>query len=211
MRVVIISSIVEDVFTGCSIDNEVAVASTIDPPAASAGDDSPVSCENLQLTLGGTGDTLYTVSWNTVNGHIVSGGNTYTPVVDAPGDYSMTVINPSNSCSTTDAMVVINNLQPAQSLYSYQTSGLTMLGNDQSSGSNVSGWAWTFGDGGSSNDPNTVHTFAAPGTYDVCLTVQNGCGVNQSCQQVTVSFVGSVLSVDPVITNVTCLATLLVK
>jgi hypothetical protein len=195
---------VNDIFTGCSVNNQVAVASTIDPPAASAGDDAPISCENLQLTLNGTGNPAYTVSWSTVNGHIVSGGNTYTPVVDTPGDYSMTVLNPANSCSATDATTVINNLQPAQSLYQYQTSALTMIGNDQSTGSNVTGWLWTFGDGGSSNEPNAIHTFATADTFEVCLSVQNGCGVNQSCQMVAVSFVGSVLSVNDSISNVLC-------
>jgi len=101
-------------------------------------------------------------------------------------------------------VTVINNLQPAQSLYSYQSSGLTIIGNDQSTGSNVGGWSWTFGDGGTSSEPNTVHTFAAPGTYEVCLSVQNGCGVNQSCQMVAVSFVGSVLNVDATVTDVQC-------
>jgi len=195
---------VDDIFTGCAINNAVAVTSQVDPPAASAGDDAPVSCENPQLTLNGAGDPTYTVSWSTVNGHIVSGGNTYTPVVDLPGEYSITVLNPANSCSNTDVVTVINNLQPAQSLYSYQSSGLTIIGNDQSTGSNVGGWSWTFGDGGTSSEPNTVHTFAAPGTYEVCLSVQNGCGVNQSCQMVAVSFVGSVLNVDATVTDVQC-------
>ena len=31
---------------------------------------------------------------------------------------------------------------------------------------------WTFGDGTSSNQSNTVHTYAQPGTYNVCLRVQ---------------------------------------
>jgi PKD repeat protein/thiol-disulfide isomerase/thioredoxin len=195
---------VEDIFTGCEIENDVFVISQIDPPVASAGEDAPISCENLQLTLAGTGNPAYTVTWTTVNGHIISGANTYNPIVDAAGDYSMTVVNPANSCSTTDAAIVINNMQPAVAQYNYQTSGLTMIGNDQSSGSNVTGWSWTFGDGGSSNEPNAVHTFATPGTFQVCLTVQNGCGLNQSCQMVEVSFIGSVLSVNSVITDVLC-------
>jgi PKD repeat protein len=32
-------------------------------------------------------------------------------------------------------------------------------------------YAWTFGDGGSSSEPNPSHTYSAPGTYDVTLTV----------------------------------------
>jgi PKD repeat protein len=195
---------VDDIVTGCNIENEVAVTSQIDPPVASAGEDTPISCENLQLTLSGTGNAGYTVTWTTVNGHILSGANTYNPIVDAPGDYAMTVLNPANSCTTTDAAIVINNLQPAVAQYNFQTSGLTMIGNDQSTGSNVSGWNWNFGDGNSSNEPNAVHTFAAPGVFQVCLSVQNGCGVNQVCQMVEVSFVGSVLSVNSEITDVLC-------
>ena len=195
---------VDDIVTGCNIENEVAVSSSIDPPVASAGEDAPISCENLQLTLNGTGNPAYTVTWTTVNGHILSGANSYNPIVDAAGDYSMTVLNPANSCTSTDAAIVINNMQPALAQYSFQTSGLTMIGNDQSTGSNVSGWNWTFGDGGSSNEPNAIHTFTTPDTFQVCLSVQNGCGINQICQMVEVSFVGSVLSVNSVITDVLC-------
>ncbi len=195
---------VGDIFTGCSVNSDVAVTSQIDPPAASAGNDLPISCENLSLSLNGNGDSTYMVNWSTSNGHIVSGANTYTPVVDAPGDYALTVLNPANSCSTTDVVTVMDSLQPALSAYQYQTSGLTIIGNDLSTGSNVSGWTWTFGDGGTSGDANVIHVFTAPGTYEVCLSVQNGCGVSQSCQMVEVSFIGSVLNVNAVVSDAKC-------
>lgn len=34
-------------------------------------------------------------------------------------------------------------------------------------------WRWDFGDGSTSSDTNTVHVYAAPGTYTVTLTVVN--------------------------------------
>lgn len=46
---------------------------------------------------------------------------------------------------------------------------------DQSSGQPTS-WAWTFGDGGSSNAQNPSHTYTAAGTYTVTLTVTNAAG-----------------------------------
>ncbi len=196
--------LVNDILTGCEVENSVAVVSQFDPPPASAGDDAPLSCEVPQLTLNGAGGDSYTVTWTTTNGHIVSGANTYNPVVDLPGDYNMTVYNPVNQCSNTDAVVVINDVHPAQAAYQYQTSALTMIGNDQSSGSNVGNWSWTFGDGGTSTEPNVIHTYAAPGTYNVCLSVSNACGTTQTCQNVEVTFVGSVISVDAVISNVLC-------
>ncbi|MCX6268110.1 MAG: PKD domain-containing protein [Bacteroidetes bacterium] len=49
---------------------------------------------------------------------------------------------------------------------------------DQSTGSNISSWHWDFGDptSGTNNfsmQQNPIHTFAAAGTYNVCLTIQS--------------------------------------
>lgn len=43
-------------------------------------------------------------------------------------------------------------------------------------GSPITAWGWDFGDGNSSNQQNTSHTYGAPGTYTVTLvvTAQNG-------------------------------------
>jgi PKD repeat protein len=43
---------------------------------------------------------------------------------------------------------------------------------DQSTGS-PSAWLWSFGDGGSSNQKNPAHTYAAAGQYTVSLTTSN--------------------------------------
>lgn len=196
--------IVYDLVTGCQADNAVAVASTIDPPAVSAGDDTPVSCEDLQPELQASGAPSLLISWSTANGHIVSGGDTYAPTVDAPGSYVIQVTNPANSCINHDTVVVIDNVIPAQAEYQYQTSGLTMIGTDVSGGSNLTGWTWTFGDGNSSSEANVVHTYTADGTYDVCLSVQNGCGTSVTCHQVAVASGGSVIAVDATIQNVFC-------
>lgn len=51
-------------------------------------------------------------------------------------------------------------------------------------------WAWTFGDGGTSNLQNPQHTYAASGTYQVCLTVTDACGSDSACTSVTVNVVG---------------------
>lgn len=49
-------------------------------------------------------------------------------------------------------------------------------------------WAWTFGDGGTSTQQNPSHTYAANGTYTVCLTATNAGGSStQVCKQVVVN------------------------
>ncbi|MBK8498596.1 MAG: PKD domain-containing protein [Flavobacteriales bacterium] len=41
-------------------------------------------------------------------------------------------------------------------------------------------WAWDFGDGGTSNEQDPVHSYDSPGTYTVSLTAGNAFGSDQS-------------------------------
>jgi PKD repeat protein len=51
----------------------------------------------------------------------------------------------------------------------------------------TSGWYWNFGDGNSSTDQNPVHSYSYEGTFTVCLTTSNGCGLDTLCIPVTVT------------------------
>lgn len=195
---------ITDNFSGCVTIESELVQSVVVLPAVEAGQAMEVNCENLQVTLEGSGDPLNTINWTTSGGNIVSGGNTYHPVANAPGTYFIHVVNPVTNCTNEDSMVVADDINPAVSVFQYISSGLTINATNLSTGSNVSGWNWDFGDGSTSTETNVVHAFAAPGTYQVCLSVQNGCGVNQSCQMVEVTATGSVILVAATVNNVLC-------
>ncbi len=45
---------------------------------------------------------------------------------------------------------------------------------------------WDFGDGNTSTQTDPVHTYAADGTYTVCLIITDSCGSDSSCISVTV-------------------------
>lgn len=47
-----------------------------------------------------------------------------------------------------------------------------------------SDWYWTFGDGMTSQDTSPVHTYLAPGVYEVCQTVSNANGSDTYCRDV---------------------------
>jgi beta propeller repeat protein len=56
-----------------------------------------------------------------------------------------------------------------------ETQGMPPLAvafNDSTTGQ-VEGWSWDFGDGGSSDEQNPVHTYATGGSYSVILAVHN--------------------------------------
>src|SRR6188472_642300 len=55
----------------------------------------------------------------------------------------------------------------------------------------VVSWLWTFGDGGVSDSHNPNHTYAEPGTYEVCLTIHDNHDCNDMyCQTVIVEPIG---------------------
>ncbi|MER6304236.1 collagenase [Kitasatospora sp. NPDC001539] len=69
-------------------------------------------------------------------------------------------------------------------LFGQSVDGATVTLTDKSVESNspasLSSWHWTFGDGTSSDERNPVHTYAAPGTYTVALTVTDSAGRSAS-------------------------------
>ncbi|MEZ5015268.1 MAG: PKD domain-containing protein [Chitinophagales bacterium] len=48
------------------------------------------------------------------------------------------------------------------------------------------GWEWDFGDGGTSTLENPSHTYAADGSYNVCLSATNDIGTGSACHTVTI-------------------------
>lgn len=51
---------------------------------------------------------------------------------------------------------------------------------------NATGWAWDFGDGGTSTEPSPRHAFAAAGSFPVTLVASNAGGSSTKTQTVTV-------------------------
>ena len=69
---------------------------------------------------------------------------------------------------------------------------------DQSTG-NIASWNWDFGDGNTSSQQNPSYTYGEEGIYNVCLTVidSNGCE-NTSCDSISVSATGIQTKEGPV-------------
>lgn len=56
-----------------------------------------------------------------------------------------------------------------------------------SSASGTASYFWDFGDGNTSTTTSPAHTYAANGTYTVCLTVSDSCGTDSSCSSISVN------------------------
>src|SRR5439155_4229846 len=94
---------VTDPVNGCSSSAAVVVTQDLTKPDVSAGAaPAPLTCTTTQVSLNGSSTTTGAAfSWATTDGHIVSGANAATPLVDAPGTYTLTVTDPAGGCSST--------------------------------------------------------------------------------------------------------------
>jgi len=168
------------------------------------------SCTNVTVTLGGCTNTVAAFDTITVDLTAVftdmstdatvwawdfgDGGNStvQNPVYTyaAAGTYNVCLVT-TNPCSsdTTCIMVTITTsgppCTPTVAGFTSNSVGLDAVFTDASS--DAVSWSWDFGDASTSTDQNPVHTYAADGTYNVCLITTNACSSDTSCMNVTVA------------------------
>ena len=112
-----------------------------------------------------------------------------------PGVYNvtLTVTGPGGTSNVSRQITVQSQTPPVAAFTQDKISGpppLTVRFTNQSTG-NITSYAWNFGDGQTSTEPNPTHTFSAVGTYNVLLTVTGPGGTSSVVRKITVE--------DPVI------------
>jgi gliding motility-associated-like protein len=165
----------------CSYTDTVSVISNTNAPNVDAGSTQTLTCTTPSAILGGASGTAgATFSWSGAG--IVSGGTTATPVINASGTYTLTVTDPSNSCTSTDTVLVVNNTTaPVADAGSIQTIGCgvssaTLDGSASGSGVNIV-YNWTTINGNiTSGAATTSPTVDLGGLYTITVTDNsNGC------------------------------------
>jgi len=171
--------LVTDFGNGCTEETAVEVLQDIATPAAEAGPASELNCVITSLNLDGAGSASgpgIAYSWITADGNIVSGGNTLTPVIDAPGTYQITVLNGTNGCEASDEVVITENVSPPQAMV--EASGMLTcavttltLNGAVSSGAGPLTYAWSTANGnivGPAGVPTPM--VDQPGDYQLIVT-----------------------------------------
>ena len=168
---------------GCKKTNNYQV--TANPlPEAYAGEDELLNCIHPTLELEGDGESGgdITYLWTTSDGHIVSGGNSLTPVVDKAGTYQLLVTNTSTGCKKTDSAKITADFTPAKSDAGADGSincvnpQIVLDGSKSSSGTNFL-YDWITSDGNIvSGGKTNKATVNKGGTYTLLVTHKNsGC------------------------------------
>ncbi len=90
------------------------------------------------------------------------------------GYFTITLIAFNNGCADTIEKERYVHIKPPNAKFTFEnncTDRQSVQFKDKSQGDLV--WNWDFGDGTQSTDKNPKHTYAAPGSYNVVLTVAN--------------------------------------
>ncbi|MCB9232468.1 MAG: PKD domain-containing protein [Bacteroidia bacterium] len=155
---------------------------TVNCPAPTASFGETVTNLTAVFSNSSTGGTSY--SWNFGDGGTATSTNpvhTYA----AQGTYTvcLTVTNVCGQVSSCHTVSIV--CPPPVAGFTSSVNQMSASFTDQSTGATT--WSWNFGDGGTSNVQNPVHTYSGPGTYNVCLTVNSACGTQTTCQTVTIT------------------------
>jgi hypothetical protein len=171
---------------GCTAMAQVVVGQNTAVPNADAGLPFTLTCINPQYAVQGSADAGTTVLWNTVSGNILSGETTLQPLVDAPGAYTLTVTNPVNGCTNTDAVLIDQNtIPPAVQAGPDDTLSCTILSLSlQGTAANAAVLWSAFNGGNIVNGNNTLAPIIdAPGTYALqVIDLVNGCTASDTVQ-----------------------------
>jgi PKD repeat protein len=154
---------------------------------------TPVQFADLSTTSG-TG----IVSWNWDFGDPQSGINNTsamqnpTHLFSQVGNYTVCLtFHSGDSCfDVTCQTIYVGSGAGCQAYYTYvidsiAPAGAPVLFTDHSQGNPLS-WAWDFGDGATSNLQNPTHTYAANGSYTVCLTIYGDSCQDTYCRTVQI-------------------------
>ena len=100
---------VTNTYNGCISTAEVTITEDVTLPTSEAGTGDQLDCTKTTITLDGVGSSAngpFSYEWTTMDGGIMSGGNTLNPVVDEAGTYTLIVTNDDNGCTALDDVVV---------------------------------------------------------------------------------------------------------
>ncbi|KLR60603.1 PDK repeat-containing protein [Actinobacteria bacterium IMCC26207] len=164
------------------------------PPGAVISSDVVSGTAPLQVNFNGSGSsdvdgTIATYAWNFGNGQNGSGVTPPAATYTLPGTYTatLTVTDNKGATGSVSRTITVNrppNQSPTVAVAATPSVGsapllvqLSSAGSQDADGA-IAGYAWNFGNGTSSTNPNPSAIYDTPGTYTVSLTVTDNDGAS---------------------------------
>lgn len=171
---------------GCSTIYTAVVPGDTVRPLASALVDGMLTCANTAISLNGTNSSTgadYTYQWSASPGNIVGGENTLTPVVNQGGNYTLTVRDTTNGCTSSATVNVLSETglplasAGSNAVINCLVDTVVLSGNGSSQGADFL-YHWTASGGGTiiGSDSTLTVTTSSAGIYFLTVTnTANGC------------------------------------
>ena len=170
---------------GCVRPFYAEVLADFERPAVSAVATQEIDCNTSEVTINGAGSSVgpnFSYYWTAItNGHIVSGQNTLSPLVDRAGEYQLLVINNLNGCR--DSVPVTVQVDPeVPSGFDLVVSNIKCFG-DTNGSITVNGvqggtQPFIFSLSGNTGSANNQYTGLTAGEYVLTLEDANGCSLD---------------------------------
>lgn len=162
-------------------------------PGATAAFTSAETGLTSTFTDASTGTVISAWAWDFGDGNTSTQQNpAHTYGIDGTYTVCLMVIDSCGTDTTCNAITVsappCNG--PTAAFTSVETALTSTFTDASTSSLGILAWAWDLGDGNTSAVQNPVHTYAAAGSYLVCLTVTDSCDVNTICDTITVNVAG---------------------
>jgi len=198
--------LVTNTSNGCSEQANTVVSSDATAPTAMVAAAPELSCSVTAVTLDASASTQgdnITYVWTTTDGNILSGADTPTPMVDAAGTYTLSVLNSDNGCSMTTATTVeLDDVAPAVMVADAELSCIETTVTLCADIADDATAVWNIG--GTTVESNCA-TVDAAGTYMVRVTGSNGC---ESTAEATVTASDDLPQVEILdVAELTCIVT----
>ncbi|MBK7811453.1 MAG: T9SS type A sorting domain-containing protein [Saprospiraceae bacterium] len=167
---------------GCESSKPITVLEDKTLPKISFGQwPVDLSCLRNEMSIGldqSIPDLIY--HWYSENGGIISPDTSHQIVVNKSGNYQLKYKNFKNGCEDSSFIKVDEQTKLIPN-FDYSIQDLEVRFNDLSFGKATS-WNWEMGDGKTYSDQNPIHLFENQNEYEVCLEVNNECGLARICQ-----------------------------
>jgi hypothetical protein len=118
--------------------------------------------------------------------------DTPTFYIPAPsGDYMLRVFS-ADGCDEMSFMGVVASGEGIPPVAAFTTQGSDLAVTFLNQSVDALTYAWDFGDGTTSTEEAPDHIYTQAGTYNICLTVTNDCGADETCEVLTLTEGGNV-------------------
>ncbi len=176
---------------GCLASATVLVAIEAGTPVAVAASAGPISCAQPSQTLSSAGSSTgpnFSYAWAASNGgNILSGQNSPNPLIDAAGNYALTITNTANGCTATASLSVGEDTAPPPAdagpggVLTCTDPAFVLQANGGQPNPALE-FSWQTTNGGFSGNPDSASVpTSLPGTYTLTvLNPQNGCTATAS-------------------------------